>query len=172
MDLPTISLDFDLGDEAPPCDGASRHDHRPADAPCDGAADGSGDAKPGRALALVPPADDLPETTLTIGAGVSAAHWAALCWESLGKKVTNPRGPWHSQPESMADHARYVKSRAWVPAASDGKFAGPAGAWYHRTIGRGGLLAGYLLAWTFGRPVRLAGAVVIIGGIWLGFQFG
>jgi hypothetical protein len=183
--LPDLDFEFDLRDpgEADGSCGGPGH-HRRHDAPPDGwhdtPPDGAPDGDPGAALAL--PDADVPDgVVLKIGGGTVALHLAAMCWQTARKTVTNPRGPWHASPESLAVHDAYRKSRAWVPCCEPcrnaaracthhGKYSGPAGNCYHLTVGRLGVTAGYLLAWLFARPIRLGGAAAFIGIAWLAFH--
>jgi hypothetical protein len=103
-------------------------------------------------------------------AWLTARHWGAAWWESAERAITNPRGPYHAQPESLAGHAAYRRSRAWVPPGHEGKILGPCGAAYHRAA-TAGMAAGYLLAWIFARPARLLIFLAVLGtvlGFWLG----
>jgi hypothetical protein len=176
MELPEVRLT----PEPPPCPGPAGPAPvititaaalAPADAagdalpaPADGAGDGPGDARTdGAADAPVPPA---------AGAWLTLAHWAGLWWRGASRTITNPRGPWHAQPESLAAHDEYRRSRAWVPAGNDGKIIGPAGAAYHLSAARFGLITGYAWAWLWARPLRITIAAVVAGGIVLGFWLG
>jgi hypothetical protein len=161
----------------------------PADAAADGAGDArggggdvAGDARPdaGTDAGVTPAAvAELPGAALA-GADLAAwerawltlAHWAGLWWRGAIKTITNPRGPWHAQPESLAGHDAYRRSRAWIPPGRDGKIIGPAGNVYHLTLANFGEITGYAWAWLFGRPLRLTIAAVIAGGIVLGFWLG
>ena len=112
-----------------------------------------------------------PRLALAVRAWLTIRHWASLWWQSAERALTNPRGPWHAQPESLAGHDAYRRSRAWIPPGQDGKILGPAGGAYHRTLGNAGMTAGYSLAWIFARPMRLAitaAALGIVLGFWLG----
>jgi hypothetical protein len=113
-----------------------------------------------------------PRRSVSRRAWVMLAHWASGGWHSACRTVTNPRGPYHAQPESLAAHDAYRRSRAWVPPGHEGRVLGPLGGFYHHTFARFGLATGYLWAWLWARPLRLFLAVVVIGGIYLGFQLG
>jgi hypothetical protein len=155
---------------AAPVDG---RDDAPVDGPVDDRPDGPGDAfafsLPG-VLAVRDPG--VPGLPASVRAWLTLRHWATLCGQSARKAATNPRGPYHAQPESLAAHDAYRRSRAWIPAGHEGRILGPAGGAYHHTIARAGLIAGYSLAWVFARPLRLFIAVVVIGGIVLGSWLG
>jgi hypothetical protein len=180
MELPEVSL----APAPPPCPGPAAGPGTaapvititaaaiaPADAPgdaqpprTDGPGDGAGDAR----------TDGPGDAGVTAGGGawVTLAHWAGLWWRAASKTVTNPRGPWHAQPESLAAHDEYRRSRAWVPAGSDGKIIGPAGNAYHLTGARFGLMTGYAWAWLWARPLRITIAAVVAGGVVLAFWLG
>jgi hypothetical protein len=103
-------------------------------------------------------------------AWLTARHWGAAWSKAAGRAITNPRGPYHAQPESLAGHAAYRRSRAWVPPGHEGKILGPCGAAYHRAA-TAGMAAGYSLAWVFARPARLLIFCAVLGtvlGFWLG----
>jgi len=161
------------------------------DARTDGRGDGAGDGgRPaGPVLTLSPDAlatptpaqpapGNLPVVVLAAPRPLHARlwlilrHWATRWWQSAAKAVANPRGPYHAHPESLADHDAYRRSRAWVPPGHDGKFLGPAGAVYHHSAARFGLVTGYGWAWLWARPLRITIAAVVLGGIWLGFWLG
>lgn len=111
-----------------------------------------------------------PRLAAVLRAWLTARHWAAMWWEPAERFITNPRGPYHAQPESLADHAAYRRSRAWVPPGHEGKILGPCGAAYHRAA-TAGMAAGYSLAWIFARPARLLIFLAVLGtvlGFWLG----
>jgi hypothetical protein len=99
-------------------------------------------------------------------------HWAAQWWASTSATITNPRGPWHAQPESLAAHDSYRRARAWVPPGQPGKVIGPAGNAYHLSGARFGLITGYAWAWLWARPIRISVAAVVAGAIVLGFWLG
>jgi hypothetical protein len=159
---------------ARPADGPARGDARPA--PGDAPADGRGDARhdaPGdarRGVLVVP--DSLPAAPGVpwwLPAWITARHWGAAWWQSAERAITNPRGPYHAQPESLAAHAAYRRSRAWVPPGHDGRILGPLGGAYHRAA-TAGMAAGYGLAWIFARPARLLIFLAVLGtvlGFWL-----
>ncbi len=102
----------------------------------------------------------------------AALHWLRQVKASLKKAKDNKRGPYHARPPSLAMQNAYRKSRAWVPEGMDGKFLGPAGDIYHRTLGNFGVATGNAWAAMWSRPlaVAIAGAAVLI--VWLAFQFG
>lgn len=105
-------------------------------------------------------------------ARLTVAHWAAAWWQSVLRTAASPRGPYHAQPESLAAHDAYRRSRAWIPPGHEGAILGPAGDAYHHTLARFGLATGYLWAWLWGRPLRLTITAAVIGGIYLGFRLG
>jgi hypothetical protein len=164
---------------ARPADGPARGDARPApgDTPADAAGDARGDARHDaggdarRGVLVVP--DRLPAAPRVpwwLRGWLTGRHWGAAWWQSAERAITNPRGPYHAQPESLADHAAYRRSRAWVPPGHEGKIIGPAGAGYHR-VATAGMAAGYCLAWIFARPARLLIVCAVLGtvlGFWLG----
>lgn len=192
MDLPVVSLSLGTLPPAPPpapcpgrhADGPARGDapadartDGPGDAPADGPgdaradarADGAGDA-PGAALAVVPD-PGMPRPGPARVAWLTAVHWAAAWWAAACRAVVNPRGPYHAQPESLAAHDAYRRSRSWVPAGQSGRVLGPAGAAYHHTLARFGLATGYAWAWVWARPMRLLITAAVLGtvlGFWLG----
>jgi len=158
----------------------------PADAHTDAAGDAQGDAAgdartdagvtPGAGLV---PAGELPAAMLAGAelapwqrAWLTVAHWAGQCWRHICALTTNPRGPWHAQPESLADHDAYRKSRAWIPPGQAGKVIGPAGNAYHLTFGNFGEITGYAWAWLWARPLRISIAAVICGAVAIGFWLG
>jgi hypothetical protein len=196
-DLPQVSL----VPPQRPCDGHPAAVTRPAGDARDGRGDARGDARGDGAgdvvLTLAPlpqrdqqaapgpqegsaagvgevPAAALDGANLAIGerAWLTVAHWAGQSWRGASKTVTNPRGPWHAQPESLAMHDAYRRSRAWVPPGHEGKFIGPAGSAYHLTGARFGLITGYAWAWLWARPLRITIAAVVAGAIALGFWLG
>jgi hypothetical protein len=161
----------------------------PGDALGDGQADTRGDGAPSGTVLVFRPAPagdagggpaggDLPAVVLGPRRPVSRrvwvmlAHWASGAWHSAWRTVTNPRGPYHARPESLAEHDTYRRSRAWVPSGHEGRFLGPLGGFYHHTFARFGIATGYLWAWLWARPLRLFIAAAVIGGIYLGFQLG
>jgi len=194
MDLPQVSLG---PKPAAPCRTHRatvtplRTDAR-TDARIDGAgdarADGAGDGAVAPVLTLAPDAlatppaqpapGNLPVVVLAAPRPLHARlwlilrHWATRWWQSAAKAVANPRGPYHAHPESLADHDAYRRSRAWVPPGHEGKILGPAGAAYHHSAARFGLVTGYGWAWLWARPLRITIAAVVLGGIWLGFWLG
>jgi hypothetical protein len=127
-------------------------------------------ARPGGELV---PAGELPDAGLD-GAATGSAfrHWLSLTLDSARAIGTSPSGPWHARPESLAQHAAYAQSRAWVPPGQDGAVLGPAGAAYHVLVATPVMFACYLLAWVAGRPMRLFIAAALCGGIALGFWLG
>jgi len=98
-------------------------------------------------------------------ARITVAHWAARWWQSVLAAAANPRGPYHAQPESLAAHDEYRRSRAWVPPGHEGRFLGPAGGAYHHTLARFGLASGYWWAWTWARPMRLVLTAAVLGAV-------
>jgi hypothetical protein len=194
MELPEVSL----GASRTECPGAAQPivivppDAMPgaaADATTDAASDGT-DARvdaPGDAAAdaeVTPPRSAghspgalavLPAGTADAAAGalwLALTHWASQCWRGARKTITNPRGPWHSSPESLAAHDAYRRSRAWVPPGQQGRLIGPAGNAYHLTGARFGLVTGYAWAWLWARPLRITIAAAIAGAVFLGFWLG
>lgn len=169
----------------------------PGDARIDGGADGSADGRgdgpaaqealsgavvmyrpagsdggPGPAGGGLPPVMLGPRRSAAQRVLDMLSHWARRACQSALQTVTNPRGPYHAQPESLAAHDEYRRSRAWVPDGHEGRFLGPLGGFYHHTLGRAGMASGYLWAWLWARPLRIFLAAVVVGGIYLGFQFG
>jgi hypothetical protein len=184
MDLPEVSL----GPEPQPCRRPHpvtvtppRIDAR-IDGGADGGADGTGDGADAPVLTLTmdrPPAGrNLPVPVLAPRRSLAGrcrlilAHWATRWWQAAAKAVANPRGPYHAQPESLAAHDAYRRSRAWVPPGHEGRFLGPAGAGYHLTFATFGMATGYGWAWLWARPLRITIAAVVLGGICLGFWLG
>jgi len=157
----------------------------------DGRGDGTGDGgrpvgpvltlRP-QTLTVPPPAQpapgNLPVVVLTERRPMHARgrlmvqHWAMRGWQSAARTVANPRGPYHAQPESLAGHDAYRRSRAWVPPGHDGKLLGPAGAGYHMTFAKFGMTTGYGWAWLWARPLRITIAAAVVAGIVLGFWLG
>jgi hypothetical protein len=105
-------------------------------------------------------------------AWLALRHWAVQWRAGVMKAAGKPGGIYHAQPESLAMHDAYRKSRAWVPDGHDGKLIGPAGDIYHRTAASFGLVTGYWWAWTFARPLRLMLTLAAVGGVLLGFWLG
>jgi hypothetical protein len=184
MDLPIVSLDpaaLCPGTAHPPAGGAPHAGRQPApgdaryDARTDGRPDGPGDgradAQRGGVL-VVPDHTDPFRPPLGWRSWITVRHWALQWWRSARKAATNPRGPYHAQPESLAAHDAYRRVRAWIPAGHEGKILGPAGDAYHLTFAKFGMATGYWLAWTFARPMRLLITVAVLGGIALGFWIG
>lgn len=161
---------------ARPADSPARSDawpvpgDTPPDAHSDARHDARGDAH--RGVLVVP--DSLPAAPRVpwwLRAWLTGRHWGAAWWQSAERLITSPRGPWHAQPESLADHDAYRRSRAWVPPGHPGRILGPSGGAYHRTLGNFGMTAGYSLAWIFARPMRLVITAAVLGvvlGFWLG----
>ena len=176
MDLPQVSLNGapcqgsghlpvpsrpQITAPAPPSERAAPPPQPPADTP----------AAPGH--------EDVPAVVLVGGhlapgerAWLTLRHWAQTWWRQAVKTATNPRGPYHAQPESLAQHDAYRRSRAWIPDGHEGKLLGPAGDAYHHSLAVFGLVTGYAWAWVWARPLRLAIAAALIGGIVLGFWLG
>jgi hypothetical protein len=174
-----------------PADGPVGGDGRPAPgdarpAPGDGRTDGTGDARidgagdarhdargDARRGVLVVPADlpGAPRVPAWLRAWITARHWGTAWWQSAERAITNPRGPYHAQPESLADHDAYRRSRAWIPPGHEGKILGPAGDAYHRSFAKFGIATGYAWAWVWARPMRLLITAAVLGtvlGFWLG----
>ena len=187
--LAAVSLRADgPGDGRTDSPGDGKHDG-PGDGKADGPGDGrrdAGAAAEGPVLMFSPVAPSGGEPASPGLPGVvlgprrppaarvlgTLAHWADRWWQAALRAVANPRGPYYARPESLAAHDEYRRSRAWVPPGQEGRFLGPLGGAYHHTAGRAGLATGYLWAWIWARPLRLFIAVVITGGIFLGFWLG
>ncbi len=196
LNLPHVSLDdpAPCRRPAPPSDGTAARSDGPGDARSDGPGDGrsdggrdgGGDGGAGDPLVVTfrpgaPAGPDsggnLPAVALAsplpaaARAWITVAHWAGGWWRSLLAAAANPRGPYHAQPESLAAHDAYRRSRAWVPPGHEGRFLGPAGGAYHLTFARFGMVTGYLWAWIWARPARLFLTLAVLGvvlGFWLG----
>lgn len=156
--------------------GDGRTDAR-GDARGDGPGDGRADARaaagpvlvfsPEMPAAVLGPPRSPAQRTLTF-----LAHWAGQCWHSIRQAVTNPRGPYHASPGSLADLDDYRRSRAWVPPGHEGRYLGPlGGAWCH-TFARAGVATGLAWAWLWSRFTHVFIAGVVLGAILLGFWLG
>lgn len=170
MNLPDVSLDTApcrahgtaLAPARPVQPSALAQPGEPADAP-----------PPAPATPAGVPSVELDGTCLAPGqrALLALRHWAHQWWAAAGKAAKNPRGPYHAQPESLAMHDAYRRSRAWVPPGQDGKLLGPAGDAYHLTFARFGLVTGYGWAWVWARPLRLFLAAATVATVVLTFLF-
>ena len=88
-------------------------------------------------------ADALPvPLTLAERARLAVAGWAATAASAVRQLWLHPdrvlHSLWHPEPETMAEHRAYIRSRAWVPPGLDGRPAAViawAGIVYHILIG-------------------------------------
>jgi len=102
-------------------------------------------------------------------ASLAARHWATVAADGAGRLWLNPGRIlyvlWHGQPESLAGHRVYVKSRAWVPPDLDGKaasFITGAGIVYHLLIARPLKTVCLIVSGAAERPLRLAGLIALL----------
>ena len=68
----------------------------------------------------------------------------------------------NAKPPSVAEHAEYAASRAWVPPGCEGGLAERAGVLYHALIGRPGVALGNTISALCARPLRFTIAVLIV----------
>lgn len=102
------------------------------------------------------PGAELAGDRMTRGerASMAIGFWGRQALKGTVSRITKPGGVYHSQPESLAQHDEYAKSKAWVPDGYDGKWLGPFGMAYHFTFAKFGMATGYAWAWVWARPLR------------------